>query len=191
MEFAKLQVKVFARPAPEVALHAFVPVFHSWIRERRLDELLIDVVDYAHVPQGPGVLLVGHAADYYLDESNGRRGLLYSHKREAPEPKQRLRSAIQRALNAAALLEKEPSLKGKLLFATEELLLRVNDRLAAPNTEETWLAVRPELERFMTELYGAQAFTLERTGADRDLFSVHLHAPNAPSLDVLLARLAA
>ena len=41
-------------------------------REHAFDELMIDVADYKHVKHGPGVVLVGDANDYYLDEGEGR-----------------------------------------------------------------------------------------------------------------------
>ncbi|HEV8246140.1 MAG TPA: hypothetical protein VGP93_10250, partial [Polyangiaceae bacterium] len=78
MESPKIQVKYFA--VEPIALEHFVPVFHRFIRDHVLDELLIDVADYAHVHHGPGVVLVGHAADYYMDQGEGRLGLLYSRK---------------------------------------------------------------------------------------------------------------
>ena len=63
MQAQKLQVKFFANA--EISETALVPVFHDWIRERVVpDELLIDVADYSHVPDGPGVMIIGHHADY-------------------------------------------------------------------------------------------------------------------------------
>jgi hypothetical protein len=42
----------------------------------------------------------------------------------------------------------------------------INDRLLAPNNEDTWLALRPELEKFFS------GFTIRRQGEPRDLFRV-------------------
>jgi hypothetical protein len=37
------------------------PLFHEWIRTDRLpDETFIDVADYSHLKDGPGVVLVAH-----------------------------------------------------------------------------------------------------------------------------------
>ena len=46
---------------------------------------MIDVANYAHVPKGPGVALIGHGTDYFIDEGEGRLGLLYNRKRGAPD----------------------------------------------------------------------------------------------------------
>ncbi len=68
----KLSIKLFADGVPSVAPDAFVPVFHSWIRDNALPgHLLIDVADYAHVPDGPGTLIVSHEANIHLDQEDG------------------------------------------------------------------------------------------------------------------------
>ena len=108
---------------------------------------MIDVANYAHVPKGPGVALIGHGNDYFIDEGEGRLGLLYSRKRGAPAPGAAARrSSSRRTLHAASLLERDLALAGKIKFATDELLFRINDRLAAPNTDATFAALKPELE---------------------------------------------
>jgi len=60
-----------AAPRPPVLLERAIPVFHRWIQERSLDELMVDVADYTHVPDGPGVVLVCHDAIYSLDTGGG------------------------------------------------------------------------------------------------------------------------
>ena len=77
-------------------------------------------------------MLIGHGADYFLDEGEGRPGLLHNRKRAGLAPAERLGDLARRTLHAASLLEKDLALTGKVKFATNELLFRVNDRLAAP-----------------------------------------------------------
>ncbi len=134
--------------------------FTAGSRNKLLPELMIDVANYAHVPKGPGVVLIGHGNDYFIDEGEGRLGLLYNRKRGAPEPGQRLADAFRRTLHAASLLESDATLAAggaKLRFRTDELLLRINDRLGAPNDDETFAAIKPELDGFCRELFGAPA----------------------------------
>ena len=39
----------------DLSLETFIPVFHRWIKDRVLaDDTLVDVANYAHVPQAPG-----------------------------------------------------------------------------------------------------------------------------------------
>jgi hypothetical protein len=186
MDAHKLQLKVFLKAPEAFDVARVVPVFHRWIREHALNELLIDVADYGHVPDGPGVLLVGHGADYFLHAGKGRWGLLFSRKREAPEPSLRLRDTFARALRACALLERESELGFE--FGTGELLFSINDRLGAPNTDATFSAVRPELEVFLRELYDVDSVELSREGEERELLSVRIKSPRAEAVGTLLSR---
>jgi len=137
-DVVKLDLKVLAAPGATVETEEFIPVFHRWITERVLPELLIDVADYSHVHEGPGVLLVGHDAIYSFDEGRGETGLLYSRRRETSPGLagidtlgQRLRSVLDSAFRACRLLEQEPGLEGRIAFNRHRLELRLNDRLAA------------------------------------------------------------
>jgi len=189
MDAHKLQLKIFAEEGAALELETFIPIFHGWIKNQLLNELMIDVANYAHVPQGPGVVLIGHGSDYFVDQGEGRLGLLYNRKRMAPEPGARLTDAFSRALHAALLLEKEPALAGKLRFGTKEWLLRINDRLGAPNNDGTFAAVKPELETFCRRLFEGGSFELGRVGTARQPFAVRIRSAGAPSLAALLERL--
>jgi hypothetical protein len=162
MQSEKLQIKFFAKPSGAFDVESIVPVFHRFIREHAFDELMIDVADYKHVKNGPGVVLVGDANDYYLDEGEGRPGLLFSRKRHGAGPEGRLREGFARALRACKLLEEAPELGGKLSFATDEILVRLPDRLRAPNDDATFGEVSRELSLLLDKLYGSGGFAIER-----------------------------
>lgn len=187
MKSEKLQIKFFAKPNAAFDLEQVVPVFHRFIRELAFDELMIDVADYKHVKHGPGVVLVGDANDYYLDEGEGRPGLLFSRKRHGSGPEGRLREGFARALKACTLLEAAPELSGKLSFATDELLLRLPDRLNAPNDDATFADVSTELSPLLDKLYGAGAYAIERGAPAPEPLSLRVKAKSAPSLAALLA----
>jgi hypothetical protein len=167
-----LNVKIFAREG-EIDLAAAVPIFHRWIQDGAQEELLVDVADYRHVPEGPGVLLIAHQANYSLDLAEGRLGLLYNRKSVIDGDTQaKLRQAFGAALAACRTLEAETPFHGRLEFDAGDCEILINDRDLAPNTPETWDALRPELERFFGTLYGSQPFRLERRGEPRERFRV-------------------
>jgi hypothetical protein len=188
MDAHKLQLKLYVTPESARAVHAeaFVPVYHRFIKERVLPELTIDVANYDHVPKGPGVVLIGHGSDYFMDEGEGRLGLLTNRKRAGVAAGERLSDLARRTFHVASLLEKDPTLAGKLKFATNELLFKVNDRLAAPNTDATLAAVRGELEAWGKTLFGGSV-ELVREGGPKELFSVRLKGAPTP-LATLLER---
>ena len=102
MQVQQFSVKIFAKASESFDQDALIPIFHKWIRERRLQEaLLIDVADYRHVPNGPGLMLIAHEAHYGLDERDGLLGLEYARKRDpVGEPMPKLRQALGAALDA-------------------------------------------------------------------------------------------
>ena len=200
MNPSKLQLKLFARTdmGGDLPLEAFIPVLHRWIKEHLLPELSIDVANYAHVPDGPGVVLIGDANDYFVDQSLAAKskgasgpqlGLLVSRKRHAPAPDQRLNDLFRRTVHAAMLLERDPALAGKLSFRTDEWVVRVNDRLAAPNNPETVAALHPEIEAFVSQLFTGATVTVTPDGEPRQLVTIRITATPAPALPALLERL--
>jgi hypothetical protein len=190
MEVTKIAIKLFAAP-PVPELHSIVPVFHRWIQTHAVeDHLLIDVADYAHVAAGPGVVLVASEANFYFDLTDNRPGLLYTRKTPLLGSfADKLRAATAACLKAAVLLEKEPALAGKLRFNTSELLVRLNDRLLAPNTDATFTQTKPAIEALAGDLYAGNSFNLERKGTPANLFEVLIKSSASPSTADLLDRL--
>ena len=136
-----------------------IKVFHRWTAEQSMTEILIDVADYRHVPDGPGVVLVGHEADYAFDNGGGRWGLLYNRKAALDGTNQdRFHQAVCAAVQACVLLEHEFE---SLRFSRQELEIVINDRALAPSTPETWEVCRADLETFLNAFLGHGDFTLE------------------------------
>jgi hypothetical protein len=157
----RFAIKVFVEDPASVALEAFVPVFHRWIQEHRVPGILVDVADYGHLPRSPGVVLVSHEANFSMDATEGPLGLLYTRKTPIEGAlADRLKAALQAGLDACAKLEAEPDFGGRLRFRRNEVLFLSNDRLAAPNTEEAFEAIRPAL----ASAFGTS--TLSRDGSD-------------------------
>ena len=61
--------------AEEADLEQIVELFHQWVADQSMPEMLIDIADYRHVPDGPGSVLVGLESDYAIDHAGGRYGL--------------------------------------------------------------------------------------------------------------------
>ena len=160
-----INVKVFATANAES--DAVVKVFHRWIKDTVCPEMLIDVAEYSHVPEGPGVLLIAHEANYSLDNRGNRPGLLYNRKiADEGTFQEKLAQAHASALAACDRLEKETTLR----FDRNNLEVFVNDRALAPNTPETLQALEPELKKYFPKA------KLEKVGEARDLFRVHVSA---------------
>jgi hypothetical protein len=176
-EIQHFRVKLFATPQSRPRLANAVPVFHRWIQEKRLPEMMIDVSDYEHVPSGPGIILVCHEAIYGLDEGKGRLGLVYNRRTELDgSVKDRLEQAVRATESAAKLLEQEPEFAGALQFDRRQWEVTVNDRALAPNTESTWKALEPPIRTVFDSLMGPGAYQLQHHADPRELFRVTVSA---------------
>lgn len=189
-ELQRIGVKLFMVDGVSVRPREFVPVFHRWIQTQAVrDQLLIDVADYEHVPEGPGVLLAAHEGNFSVDLGGGRMGLAYT--RKAPLPgtvADRLRGAARSLLGACRLLEGEPALGGRIRFRGDELQVFANDRLHAPNTAATLMAFQPALQALLRVLYGDVACAVTPEADPRERFGVRVRAPMPTSVRELLER---
>lgn len=169
MNLEKFAVKIYFEAPAEFHRRSLVPVFQRWIQEDAIDgHILIDVVDYSHVAYGPGVLLIGHEADFSLDNADGRLGLLYTLKRSYEAPfALRVRSALSATFQAVNLLENDPVMGRQLKPDGGEIVFIANDRLEAPNTPEAYESLKTELSQILPDLIGRK-YTLVggQTGSD-------------------------
>jgi hypothetical protein len=167
----KVQVKLYAQSGTDKSIHPFIPLFHTWIQKDALAEMVFDVADYTHVPQGTGVLLVGHGSDYAVDQSEGRVGLLYTRKRDLPAQAELVNDALSRALRAAELLN-QAKLDAPGTFAHAEILFRFPDRLHLLNDDASFEQVRPAIEAALKALLPSQEYALRREGEPREPLTV-------------------
>ena len=187
MNLQHVNVKLFVEGS-EAALEPLVPVFHQWIQQKALEELLLDVADYRHVPAGPGVMLIGHEANYSLDNTGNRLGVLYNRKAALDGTNQdRLKQAAHAALTACKKIEADPRMNGKIRFGGNEIEVIFNDRLLAPNEPATRAAFEPELKEFCGKLFGGKPYSASYEEDPRKRFAVSLKASQPFSLDALLA----
>lgn len=168
----RVQVKLYGQGAP-LDGEVLIPVWHRWIREHRVtDDTLVDVADYAHVAQGPGIALIAHGADFFYDEGEGRPGLLVFRKRAFEgDLRARLKDTFERVLQAKRWLEEEPELKAS--FGTDEVLVRVLDRLYAPNDDASFEALVPIVREVAESVLGF-AVDVARAGTPKGPLSVRV-----------------
>lgn len=190
MDSYKLAVKFPFQNTSPIKAEEFVPVFHRWIQSQALSgHQLIDVADYDHVMDGPGIVLVSYEANIHADQGYGKPGLLYRRKQPTGGSfRERLRATFGHTLKAAALLEAEPSLAGRAKIRTEEASFLVFDRLLAPNSAQTFNSVREELESFLKNLYDVPSIELTYVEKPEELFEVGIKSPRSVPAATLIDR---
>ena len=194
MQLQHVNVKLLVNKVEHHDLEPLIPVFHSWIRGQGFGEisgeLLLDVADYRHVPEGPGVVLIGHEGNYSVDNTANRPGVRYNRKAALDGSNQdRLRQAARAALLACQRLESEPLLQGKLGFNGQEIDLFFNDRLLVPNREGTRETVQADLTTFFQRLFRGDEYSVSYGQEQRELFGVSVKSARTISVAALLANL--
>lgn len=194
MQLQHVNVKLLVNRIEERDLEPLIPVFHSWIRGQGLGEnsgeLLLDVADYRHVPEGPGVVLIGHEANYSVDNTGNRPGVRYNRKAPLDGSNQdRLNQAARAALLACQRLESEPLLQGKLGFNGQEIELFFNDRMLVPNRVGTRETVEPDLTAFLGRLFRGDEYSVSFVHQSRELFGVSVKSARTFPVASLLANL--
>jgi len=190
MELQHVNVKLYLRDPQAVKLEALVPVFHGWIQSKVCEELMIDVADYRHVHAGPGVVLVGHQADYSVDNTDNRLGVRYNRKATLEgSNRDRFSQALRATVRACQRLEADEKLSGSLRVNRQEMKLFVNDRMLAPNSGRLTDSVQGELRDFFGSIVGGGDFEMKFDANSRSLFGVEVRTAKPLELDEVLARL--
>lgn len=190
MDLHKIGFKIFAEEGSTVNLVEFIPVFHRWIQDKALANLLIDVADYSHVQYGPGIVLVAHEGNYTIDETGNRRGLVYYNKHELDgDFTNRLAIVCRHALHACKLLQVEQEFKGRLNFPGREFRFFFNDRLHAPNTDESWKKLEPGLQGFLKTLLAGADYSIKRETNPGERLQVNITLAHSAPVDTLLERI--
>jgi hypothetical protein len=187
MDAFKIAIKLFVQ-SDTFAPDAFIAVFQRWIQNQALpNHLLIDVADYAHVPDGPATVLIGNEANLSMDRGAGRLGLIYQRKRPlvgAQTFTDRLQLVLTQTAKVASMLEQESNLPSPPKFLTSEMLIRIYDRLLAPNQPATYEQLNPQIQSTLTRLLGPT--TLTPTANPQSVFELHAKSPKAPPLQKLV-----
>jgi len=190
MELQHINVKLYLSNPQAVKLEALVPLFHEWIQNKACEELLIDVADYRHVHSGPGVVLIGHQADYSIDSTDNRLGVRYNRKAALQgSNRDRYSQALRAALQACLRLESDQRLNGAVRFNRREIKLFVNDRMLAPKTGNPAADIEAELRDFGCRVLGNGEFEMKFERNPRSLFGVEITAAKPLDPDEVLARL--
>jgi hypothetical protein len=180
MELQHINLKFYIENAESLNLESFHGVFNSWIQRSLTNDLLVDVAEYLHVHNGPGIMLIGHNANYSFDNAVGRLGFLYNRKSQVEGTnRQRLAQAAHDALSAMRILEKE----NRLRFVGNEAQLIINDRLVVPNTAETFAELKADLDAFFGTLFKGSNVTLVHSSLSEPRARFTLDVKSASAFD--------
>ena len=185
----RLGVKFSLKQQPTLQPEDILPIFQRWIQEHTIEGMLIDVIDYKHVPDGPGIVLIADEFDLAYDLADGEIGLYYVRKRELTETlKEALRLVISSALAAARALEAEAP--GDIIFDFNMAKISFLDRIHYRNKPEFFELVQGTLTETLSEIFGADVVITRMYDDPRAIFALRFIAESDTlDIDALIARL--
>lgn len=167
----KISVKFYLDQGHNIAPETWFKTFNNWISAHNGSDVLLDVADYSHVPNGPVTLLIGHEYDISIDDTDAKRGLLYNRKQpNGDDFAQHLSAAVRGACEICQRLETEEA----VTFRGNGLRLILNDRLNAPNTENTHDAINDDLQALLRQLYNGAEVIAERRKNAKQRFTLDI-----------------
>lgn len=180
----RISVKLYLDDPAALDAEAVVPPFHRYIREDAVGGIPIDVARYAHVVNGPGVLIIGHQLDYAIDYAEGRAGISVTRKRD-PEGTlaEQVRDLAAEAARLSLLLQGEDGIGDAGRVGTGEALVTILDRYEAPNDDETLVRVEPALREAFEPLSESGAVEVTRVGGAREPFAARVAINTARPLE--------
>ena len=146
----RIDLKLFLEDPEAVDWEACIETFTQWMKDDP-DEWL-DIADYTHMPEGPGVLVVGPEKHVSIDERKGKAGVLYSRREPfSGSNVERLRKLTSETLRFVQRLhDAEIGVRAR----TDAFEYIVNDRLGFPNDQETADALQSDLEQALEAVEG-------------------------------------
>src|SRR5262249_37485037 len=74
LDLQKIAVKILSNAPATVSLDPFIAIFGRWRTETDHPAQWLDLADYAHMPRGPGIVLVGRNANFSFDLGSAAPG---------------------------------------------------------------------------------------------------------------------
>jgi hypothetical protein len=158
MNLQKFGIKFYLKNEKSFSSKNYIPLFHGWIQEKSIfDHLLIDVADYSHVIDGPGVMLIAHEGYFSLDQEGMLPGMMYMRKMNLEgDFSERFSKVFSIAVEGVKLLIAE-----QLEFCQTSFRFIANDRRLASNTMENQNMYKEKVGKILHEKYSNDTWAFD------------------------------
>jgi hypothetical protein len=191
LDLQRISIKINSEAGSDLSLDPFLEIFGRWRADKAHPAEWIDLADYAHVPKGPGIVLIGVKAMFSFDLTAPASGLLYVTRRGLTgTPEQRIKAALRNGFDLARRITAEKNYPAAAKLRTDSLELRFPDRLTTPNTPATDAIMGPAIKAALDATFGAEAYQLAAVADGSAPYGCDIRTNKPELLDALLARLA-
>jgi hypothetical protein len=189
LDLQRISIKIHSEAAANISLDPYLEIFGRWRADKTHPAEWIDLADYAHVPKGPGIVLIGLKAMFSFDMADPAPGLAYVSRRGlSGSPEQRIRQVLRAGFDLASRITAEKNYPAAARLRTDSLELRFPDRLTTPNTPATDAALGPAIQAALDTVFGSGAYQLTPVADGGCAFGYDVRAAKAEPLAALLSR---
>ena len=186
MDLQRINVKLLAGAPRDFSVDSFLAIFGRWRNDAENPAAWFDLADYAHMPKGAGVVLVGKQGNFSIDLGDPGPGLLYCGKKDySGSVEQRITETFERCLALVKPLLGEPEYPAELKIQPGSWELAINDRLDAPNTATTDENLRPGISAALDTVFGPGAYAIEREPDPQKRYGFSIRASQITAIDDL------
>jgi hypothetical protein len=190
IDLQRISIKIHSEAPANISLDPFLEIFGRWRADKTHPAEWIDLADYAHVPKGPGIVLIGLKAMFGFDLDDPAPGLLYVTRRGlSGSSEDRIKTALRSAFDLSRCMISEKNYPVAAKLCTDSLELRFPDRLVSPNDASTDAALPMSIDAVLNATLGAGAYQLKRNENSGSSYGYDIKTAKADSLDSLLVRL--
>jgi hypothetical protein len=190
MNLQRINVKLFVDAPAVVRLDAFLSIFARWRENKKDPSEWVDMADYAHVPKGPGIMIIGHQGNLALDLADPGPGILYANKKGLNgNHETRVLNTFGRALALARALTEEPEYPARLSPRPSFWQLTFNDRMNTPNTDQTDSELGAAILRALDRIFGRDQYTRVREKDPLLRYGFVIHSDRVDNLDTIASKL--
>ncbi len=167
-----LKLTVAVPATVSVDLSNAAGVYHRFIQRSLVEGFILDVADYRHVPDGPGMMLVGQDVEYNLTANTVSVTL----KRTGDELAVQFRNAVRFLLGAVDQINEDGSLP--TTFDLSSWTVSIADRKLGTNAEVQEAAVA-EIAPIAEEIFGQATVSAIKAADERNLPQVSVFVAGA------------
>ncbi len=190
MDIQKITFKLFTDAPAAISLDPFLAIFARWRQDESSPADWIDLADYAHVANGPGVALMGRQGNLSLDLAEPGPGIMWNNKKDLGGAiEDRIGETLRRGITLAHRLSTEPEYPASFSPRVGFWELSFNDRLELPNDAATDRLVRHGVEAVLDSLLGAGSYMIVRQSDPYRRYGFMIHCTAVPDLETLLDKL--
>jgi hypothetical protein len=190
MNLQRIHIKILTDAPATLNLEPFLAIFGRWRADKKHPAGWVDLADYAHVPRGAGVVLVGFNANFAFDMAGPAPGILYAAKKGlSGTHAERVALVLRSSVELSRRLIAEPEFPQSVHLRLDAFELHFPDRLESPNIPATDQELRPTVAEFFDRIFGRSGYDIVPQADQKQAFGYSIRASKPELLDALLKRL--